>query len=94
MTASGVDLEVLVRPGSSRTEVGGTHDGRLVVRTTARAIDGRANEAVVRALAERFQDESLTCGRDRFARMFGGGLSRYAPPQQRVTPWAADLTWS
>jgi uncharacterized protein (TIGR00251 family) len=54
MSTSDLDLAVLVRPGSSRTEVGGTHDGRLVVRTTARAIDGHANEAVVRALAASF----------------------------------------
>ncbi|WP_028063700.1 hypothetical protein [Solirubrobacter soli] len=54
-------------------------------------------DAVVHALAERFQEESLSCGRDRFARLFvptDGGLSRYAPPQQRVTPWAADLSWT
>jgi hypothetical protein len=50
-------------------------------------------ETVVHALAERFADEELSCGRERFARMFGG-LSRYAPPQQRVTPWAADLSWT
>lgn len=54
-------------------------------------------ETVVHALAERFLEESLTGGRDRFARLFvprEGGLSRYAPPQQRVTPWAADLSWT
>jgi hypothetical protein len=50
-------------------------------------------ETVVRALAERFLDDELTCGRERFARMFGA-LSHYAPPQQRVTPWAADLSWT
>ncbi len=48
---------------------------------------------VVQALAERFAGEHLGCGRRRFARLFGG-LSRYAPPQQRVTPWAADLRWT
>jgi hypothetical protein len=50
-------------------------------------------ETVVRALAERFLDEELGCGRERFARMFGA-LGHYAPPQQRVTPWAADLSWT
>ncbi len=43
---------MLVRPGSSRTEVGGSHAEALVVRVQAPATDGRANEAVVRALAE------------------------------------------
>ena len=43
---------VRVRPGSSRTGVGGDHDGALVVRVTARAVDGKATEAALRALAE------------------------------------------
>jgi hypothetical protein len=54
-------------------------------------------ETVVRELAQRFAQESLTSGRERFARLFvapGEGLSRIAPPQQRVTPWAADLSWT
>ena len=54
-------------------------------------------ETVVRELAQRFAQDSLTSGRERFARLFvppGEGLSRLAPPQQRVTPWAADLSWT
>jgi hypothetical protein len=54
-------------------------------------------ETVVHELAERFLEEALSCGRDRFARLFvprDAGLSRAAPPQQRVTPWAADLSWT
>lgn len=47
-------IAIRVRPGASRTEVGGSHDGALVVRVTARAVDGQANAAVVRALAEAF----------------------------------------
>jgi len=42
---------VLVRPRSSRTAVGGTHDGLLVVRVRQPATDGRANRAVAEALA-------------------------------------------
>jgi hypothetical protein len=54
-------------------------------------------ETVVRELAQRFAQESLTSARERFARLFvpdGEVLSRFAPPQQRVTPWAADLSWT
>ncbi len=43
---------VLVRPRSSRTAVGGAHDGVLVVRVREPATDGRANRAVVEAVAD------------------------------------------
>jgi uncharacterized protein YggU (UPF0235/DUF167 family) len=32
--------------------VGGDHDGALVIRVSARAVDGKATEAALRALAE------------------------------------------
>jgi hypothetical protein len=54
-------------------------------------------EPIVRELAARFAQDAPASSRDRFARLFvprSGGLSRYAPPQQRVTPWAADLAWT
>jgi hypothetical protein len=54
-------------------------------------------ELVVCELAERFKQDSLACGRERFTRLFvppGEGIWRLAPPQQRVTPWAADLSWT
>jgi uncharacterized protein YggU (UPF0235/DUF167 family) len=34
--------------------VGGEHDGALVVRVSARAVDGRATEAALRAIADAF----------------------------------------
>jgi uncharacterized protein YggU (UPF0235/DUF167 family) len=34
--------------------VGGSHDGALVVRVVARAVDGAATAAVLRALADAF----------------------------------------
>jgi uncharacterized protein (TIGR00251 family) len=46
-------LEVQVQPGAARTEVAGLHDGRLKIRLGARAIDGRANAALVQFIAER-----------------------------------------
>lgn len=47
-------VEVHVKPGASRSAVGGTHDGALVVRVTARAVDGKATEAVLVAVAHAF----------------------------------------
>jgi uncharacterized protein len=53
-----VRIEVRVRPGARRDQVGGCWDGphgpALLVVVRARAVDGRANEAVVVALAEAF----------------------------------------
>lgn len=40
-----------VRPGASRTVVGGSYDGALVVKVPARAVEGQATEAVLRAVA-------------------------------------------
>jgi uncharacterized protein YggU (UPF0235/DUF167 family) len=45
-------FSIRVRPGSSRTGVGGTHDDALVVRVTARAVDGAATQAALDAVAE------------------------------------------
>ena len=42
---------IRVRPGSSRTRVGGVHGEALVVRVQERAVDGKATEAALRALA-------------------------------------------
>ena len=45
-----------VRPGASRTRVGGRYDGpygpALVVAVTAPPVDGRATDAVLRAVAD------------------------------------------
>ena len=47
-------MTVRVRPGAGRTAVGGEHGGALVVRVAARAVDGRATEAALAALAAAF----------------------------------------
>jgi uncharacterized protein (TIGR00251 family) len=51
-------VHVRVSPGAARTEVGGRYGEDdppvLLVRVTAPATDGRANQAVVEALAEAF----------------------------------------
>jgi uncharacterized protein YggU (UPF0235/DUF167 family) len=45
------ELAVRVIPRARRDEVGGERAGRLVVRTTAAPVDGRANDAVCRLVA-------------------------------------------
>ena len=56
MTGGTVTVAVRVKPGSSRTRVGGRYDGphgpALVIAVNAPAVDGRATEAARRALAE------------------------------------------
>jgi uncharacterized protein len=49
-----VRITIRVRPGSSREQVGGSHDGALVVRVSAPAVDGRATSAALAAVAAAF----------------------------------------
>jgi uncharacterized protein len=54
-------LSVRVKPGASRTRVGGQYgegsggrEGMLIVRVGARAVEGAATEAVLKAVAKAF----------------------------------------
>ena len=47
-------LDLHVQPGASRTEFAGRHGDRIKLRLAARAIDGRANEALIEFLAEHY----------------------------------------
>jgi uncharacterized protein YggU (UPF0235/DUF167 family) len=47
-------ITIRVRPGSTHPGVGGEHDGALVVRVSARAVDGKATEAALAAVAGAF----------------------------------------
>lgn len=47
-------ITLWVRPGSPRPGVGGEHDGALVVRVSARAVDGQATAAALAAVADAF----------------------------------------
>jgi uncharacterized protein len=54
-------VSVRVKPGASRTRVGGQYgdgsggrDGVLIVRVGARAVEGAATEAVLKAVAKAF----------------------------------------
>ena len=51
-TAHGVTLRVRVQPRSSRNALAGEREGALVVRLTAPPVEGRANQALVRILAD------------------------------------------
>ena len=47
-------VAIRVRPGASNAGVGGTIAGRLQVRVNAPAVDGRATDAALRAVADAF----------------------------------------
>jgi uncharacterized protein YggU (UPF0235/DUF167 family) len=49
-----VRIAIRVRPGASRTEVGGAYGDRLVVAVSARAVGGAATEAALVAVAKAF----------------------------------------
>jgi uncharacterized protein len=49
-----VTLELHVQPGASRTEFAGRHGERIKVRLAARAVDGKANEALIAFLSSHY----------------------------------------
>jgi uncharacterized protein (TIGR00251 family) len=51
---AGLRFSIRVRPGASRTKVGGDYAGALVVAVHSRAVDGQANQAALKALAAAF----------------------------------------
>lgn len=67
-------LELHVQPGASRTEFAGMHGDRVKVRLAARAVDGKANEALIEFLATHYNVPR------RSVRIVGGLKSR----QKRV----------
>jgi len=50
--ADGLMLDVLVAPRASRNRILGVHDERLKIQLTAPPVDGKANDALVRFLAD------------------------------------------
>jgi uncharacterized protein (TIGR00251 family) len=50
-----VILELHVQPGASRSEFAGRHGERIKVRLAARAVDGKANEALIEFLASHYR---------------------------------------
>ena len=47
------DLAIRVQPRAKRTEVAGERGGAVLIRVTAPPVDGKANEAVCRLIADR-----------------------------------------
>ena len=47
------DLAIRVQPRAKRTEVAGERGGAVLIRVSAPPVDGKANEAVCRLVAER-----------------------------------------
>jgi uncharacterized protein (TIGR00251 family) len=50
-----VILEVHVQPGARRSEFAGQHGERVKIRLAARAVDNKANQALVEFLAEHYR---------------------------------------
>ena len=55
MPAAGMRVRLRVKPGASRAAVGGRYGDALVVAVTARAVEGKATEAALRAVADAFR---------------------------------------
>jgi len=51
-TESGIELDVRVIPRAKKTAIGGERDGCVLVRLAAPPVDGAANEALIRYLAQ------------------------------------------
>jgi uncharacterized protein (TIGR00251 family) len=54
VTATGVVLELALLPNARRNEWAGLHDGALRLRLLAPPVDGAANQALMRWLADQF----------------------------------------
>lgn len=52
-TATGCRIRVRAQPRASRTEIAGLHGESLRVRIASPPVDGAANEALIRFLADR-----------------------------------------
>ncbi|SFN92866.1 hypothetical protein SAMN05660284_02545 [Formivibrio citricus] len=54
LTAERITLHLHVQPGAKKTEVAGLHGDCLKIRLAAPPVDGKANECLLRALANWF----------------------------------------
>jgi uncharacterized protein len=77
-----VRVAVRVQPGSPRALVGGSRGGALLVRVTARPVQGKATEAALRAVAAAFGVRRADIG------LVSGGTSR-----DKVVAIEGDPDW-
>ena len=80
LTVSCISVPIRVKPGVRAARVGGSFGERLVVAVRERAVDGKATEAALQALAEavgvRRSDITLITGaaaRDKVVQIQGDG---------------------
>ncbi len=78
-------LELHVQPGASRSEFAGRHGDRIKVRLAAPAVDGKANEALVKFLASYFgvprRSVRIAAGlKSRRKRVVIEGVNEWKPP--------------
>lgn len=50
-----ITLTLHIQPGAKKTEVAGRHGEALKIRLAAPPVDGKANEALIRYIAERLK---------------------------------------
>jgi uncharacterized protein len=85
-----VRIEIRVRPGAAFTRVGGAYGEALVVAVATRAVDGRATDAALAAVADAFRV------RRRQVRLITGAASRtkiveIADDEARIRTRLAEL---
>jgi hypothetical protein len=89
-----VTVAVRVKPGASRTSVGGGYDGphgpAIIVAVQAPAVDGRATEAARRALAEALELPAATVTL-RTGQSSRDKLFRIDNPPDDLAVWLAAL---
>ena len=84
---------VRVRPGASRTVVGGSQDGALIVRVGAQAVEGQATEAALRLIeATKFPVQEMVShvfplkDIEKCIRSVGGEIPEMFPTKALINP--------
>lgn len=54
-SGNAITLTLHVQPGAKKSQISGLHGDALKIRLAAPPIEGRANEALLRFIAERFE---------------------------------------